>query len=137
MLDAIVSIRLLGLVQYGGGLPDLEIFLSVLDFFNRKIFFCQNTYFAYFFRPCYFYFFSILGGGVGGFWKVWKIPYFSVSRSRRSRDSGSHNVCMYVCLYVCLYVCMSQTLIRFKSMNSSVNSFLEWAIRNSWKWLRF
>ena len=48
--------------------------------------------------------------------------YFLVSRSRRSRDSRSHNVCMYVCLYVC----MSQTLIRFKSMNSSVNSFPEW-----------
>ena len=26
---------------------------------------------------------------------------------------------------VCMYVCMSQTLIRFKSMNSSVNSFPE------------
>ena len=26
---------------------------------------------------------------------------------------------------VCLSVCMSQTLIRFYSMNSSVNSFLE------------
>ena len=47
---------------------------------------------------------------------------FLVSRSRRSRDSRSHNVCMFVCLYVC----MSQTLIRFKSMNSSVNSFPEW-----------
>ena len=43
---------------------------------------------------------------------------FLVSRSERSRDSGSHNVC----LSVCLYVCMSQTLIRFYSMNSSVNS---------------
>ena len=56
--------------------------------------------------------------------------FFLVSRSRRSRDSRSHNVCMYVCMYVCmsvcLYVCMSQTLIRFKSMNSSVNSFPEW-----------
>ena len=29
---------------------------------------------------------------------------FLVSRSRRSRDSRSHNVCMYVCLSVCLYV---------------------------------
>ena len=29
-------------------------------------------------------------------------------------------------MFVCLYVCMSQTLIRFKSMNSSVNSFPEW-----------
>ena len=39
---------------------------------------------------------------------------FLVSRSRRSRDSRSHNVCMSVC--------MSQTLIRFYWMNSSVNS---------------
>ena len=31
----------------------------------------------------------------------------------------------YVCMYVCMFVCMSQTLIRFKSMNSSVNSFPE------------
>ena len=43
---------------------------------------------------------------------------FLVLRSRRLRDSRSHNVCMSVC--------MSQTLIRFKSMNSSVNSFPEW-----------
>ena len=43
---------------------------------------------------------------------------FLVSRSERSRDSGSHNVC--------LSVCMSQTLIRFKSIDSSVNSFIEW-----------
>ena len=47
---------------------------------------------------------------------------FLVSRSERSRDSGSHNVCLSVCLSVCMYVCMSQTLIRFYSMNSSVNS---------------
>ena len=44
-------------------LPDLEIFLSTLDFFQReKIIFCQNAYFCLkmIFRPCYFYFFSIL-----------------------------------------------------------------------------
>ena len=43
----------------------------------------------------------------------------------RETQEATMSVCMYVCMFVCLYVCMSQTLIRFKSMNSSVNSFPE------------
>ena len=40
-------------------LPDLEIFLSTLDFFQReKIIFCQNAYFCLkmIFRPCFIFF---------------------------------------------------------------------------------
>ena len=44
----------------------------------EKIIFCQNAYFCLkmIFRQCYFYFFSPFASGVGGFWKVWKIPLF-------------------------------------------------------------
>ena len=46
-------------------------------------------------------------------------------QSRDLEDRETQEATMSVCMYVCLYVCMSQTSIRFKSMNSSVNSFPE------------
>ena len=44
----------------------------------EKINFWQNTYFCLkmIFRQCYFYFFPHFVSGVGGFWKVRKIPHF-------------------------------------------------------------
>ena len=46
----------------------------------------------------------------------------------QSRDLEDRETQEAKCLYVCLSVCISQTLIRFYSMNSSVNSFLEWQL---------
>ena len=57
-----------------------------------------------------------------------QIILFNIYRDFQSRDledRETQEAQMSVCLFVCLSVCMSQTLIRFYSMNSSVNSFLE------------
>ena len=76
-------------------LPDLEMFLSILDFFNgKKIIFCQNTYFCLkmIFGPCYFYyFFPHFVSGWVGFEKCGKFCTFFKPSLNHSLSYGPIN----------------------------------------------
>ena len=52
--------------------------------------------------------------------KNWNNQTKEPFQSRDLQNQGTQEA------HVCMYVCMSQKIIRFISMNSSVNSFLEW-----------